>query len=183
MQPTCHIYLIHLVKDFCPLGFPTWGLGKRWHPVMRCVLGYRPAPCGTVMQPTCHMFLIHLVEDFCGVGFQTWGLGPRCHPLGGGCRDGSWAIDPPLGDSDATNMSHIPHPPSGRFLRPWFPHRGPGPKMPPPIGGTEIGLGLYARPLGDSDVTIMSYVTQPPSGRFLRDWFPHLVPRPKMAHP
>ena len=30
----------------------------------------------------------------------------------------------PQGDSDATNMSHVPHPPSGRFLRPWFPLPG-----------------------------------------------------------
>ena len=31
MQTTCHMFLIHLVEDFCALGFPNWGLGPRWH--------------------------------------------------------------------------------------------------------------------------------------------------------
>ena len=48
----------------------------------------------------------------------------------------------PLGDNNATNMSHVPHPPSGRFLRPWFPHLGSGPKMAPPKAGAEMGLWL-----------------------------------------
>ena len=71
MQPTCHMFLIHLVEYFCNLGFITWGLGPRWHPprgVLRWVSFSRPTPWGTVMQPTCHMFLIHLVEYFCSLG-------------------------------------------------------------------------------------------------------------------
>ena len=66
MQPTCHMFLIHLEEDFCALGFPTWGLGPRWYTprgLPRWVSGYKPALWGKVMQPTCHMFLIHLVED------------------------------------------------------------------------------------------------------------------------
>ena len=48
----------------------------------------------------------------------------------------------PLGDSDETNMSHVPHPPSGTFLRPWFDHLRPRPKMAAPYWGAEVGLGL-----------------------------------------
>ena len=48
----------------------------------------------------------------------------------------------PLGERDTTNMSHVPQPPSARYLRPWFPHLGPGPKMAPPLVGAEMGLGL-----------------------------------------
>ena len=88
----------------------------------------------------------------------------------------------PLGDNNATNMSHVPHPPSGRFLCPWFPHLGSGPKMAPPKAGAEMGLGLYDLPLGDSDAINMSHVPHPPSERFLRPWFPHLGPGPKIAH-
>ena len=89
MQPTCHMFLIHLEEDFCALGFPTWGLGPRWYTsrgVPRWVSGYKPAVWGTVMQPTCHMFLIHLVEDFCALGFPTCCLGPRWHPPWGVSR-------------------------------------------------------------------------------------------------
>ena len=53
MQPTCHMFVIHLVEDFCALGFPTWSLGPRWDTprgVPRWVSGYRPAPWGTVME-------------------------------------------------------------------------------------------------------------------------------------
>ena len=79
-------------------------------------------------------------------------------------------------------MSHVPHPPSGTFLRPWFDHLRPRPKMAP-LGGSEMGLGLQARPLGDSDESNMSHVPHPPSGTFLHHWFPHLRPRLKMAPP
>ena len=48
-----------------------------------------------------------------------------------------------MGDSDETNMSHIPHPSSGTFLRPWFAHLRPRPKMGgTPYGGAEMGLEL-----------------------------------------
>ena len=73
------------------------------------------------MQLTCHMFLIHLVEDFCAFGFSHLRPVPKMAPLLGCCRDGSRAIGPPLGKSDATNMSHVPHQPSGRFLELVFP--------------------------------------------------------------
>ena len=108
---------------------------------------------------------------------------PKMAPPLGECRDGSQTIGPPLGDSDETNMSHVPHPPGGTFLRPWFDHLSPWPKMAPPVGGAEMGLGLYARPLGDSDESNMSHVPHPPSGTFLSPWFDHLRPRPKMAPP
>ena len=55
---------------------------------------------------------------------------------------------------------------------------GPGPKMASPLGNAEMGLGPYARPLGDNQ---HANVPDPPSGRFLRPWFPHLWPGPKMA--
>ena len=80
-------------------------------------------------------------------------------------------------------MSHVPHPFSGTFLRPWFDHLRPRPKMAPALGGAEMGLGLLARPRGDSDETYMSHVPHPLSGTFLRPWFDHLRPRPKMAPP
>ena len=35
----------------------------------------------------------------------------------------------PWVDSDETNMSHVPHPPSGTFLHPWFDRLRPRPKM------------------------------------------------------
>ena len=89
MKPTCHMFLINLVKHFCALGLTNWGLGPRWNPprdVPRWVSGYRPAPWGTVMKPTCHMFLIHLVEHFWALGLTTRGLGPRWHPPRGVTR-------------------------------------------------------------------------------------------------
>ena len=46
-----------------------------------------------------------------------------------------------MGDSDETNMSHVPHPLSGIFLSPWFDHLRPRTKMAPPLGGAEMGLG------------------------------------------
>ena len=67
-------------------------------------------------------------------------------------------------------MSHVPHPPSGRFLHHWFPHMGPG------DGSRAIGP-----PPGGSDATNMSHVPHPHSGRFLRSQFPNLGPVPKMA--
>ena len=195
-----------------------------WVPIW--VSGYSPAPWGTVMQPTCHMFLLHVVEHFYAHYFPTRGLGPRWHQPRG-FRDGSPAIGPPPGDSDASNMSHVPHPPSATFLHPCFPHLRPGPKMvsprtvprwvsgysPSPGGqlcnqhvmcslstngtllrpclphlrpgpkmarpqeGAEMGLGQKALPLGDSDATNMSHVPHPPSGTFLHPCFPHLRPR------
>ena len=74
MQPTYHMFLIHLLENFCALGFPTYGLGIRWHSlrgVTRWVSGHRQAQWWTAMQPTCHMFLIHLVEHFCALGLTT----------------------------------------------------------------------------------------------------------------
>ena len=132
-QPTCHMFVIHLVEDYFSLGFPSWVLGQRWHSPR----GYRdgsratgPPPWGRVMQQTCHMFLIHLVEDCCALGFPSWVLGPRWYPPRGvprwvsGYRADPW-------ESNATNMSHVPYPHSGRFLLPWFAHLGPGPKIGP----------------------------------------------------
>ena len=155
MQPTCHMFLIHLVEDCCAFGFPTWGVGKRWG-VPRWVSGYRADPGESNATN-----MSHLVENFYALGFPTWCLGARCHPptggtvigLGlyaplGGCCNGSRAIGPPPGGSDATNLTHVPHPPCGKFLRPWFPHLVSRSKMPPPTGGTVIGLGLYAPPWG-----------------------------------
>ena len=76
-------------------------------------------------------------------------------------------------------MSHVSHAPSRRFLRPWFPHLEPRPKMASPLDGSRaIGPRL-----GDRDTTNMSHVPQPPSARYLRPWFPHLGPGPKMAPP
>ena len=76
-------------------------------------------------------------------------------------------------------MSHVPHPPSRRFLCTWFPHLGSGPKMAPPLW-----VSCYrCAPLGDSDATNMSHVPHPPSGRFRRTWFTHLGSGPKMAPP
>ena len=146
MKPTCHMFLIHMAEEFCAHGFATWGMDPRWHQhprgMPRWVSGYRPAIWGTVIQTTCHMFLIHLVEDFCALCFPTWRLGPRWYPPRGVPR---WVLHYrlPLMDSDATNKSHVPHPPSRRFLRPWFPHLWPGSKKTPFLGGAKNGsLGL-----------------------------------------
>ena len=80
-------------------------------------------------------------------------------------------------------MSHVPHPPSGTFLRPWFDHLRPCPKMAPPSGVPRWVSGYRTRPLGDSEETNMSHAPHPPSGTFLRPWFDHLKPMPKMATP
>ena len=63
---------------------------------------------------------------------------PKMVPPLGGCRDESRAIGLPPGGSDETNMSHVPHPPSGTFLHPWFDHLRPRPKMAP-LGGCRDG--------------------------------------------
>ena len=42
-----------------------------------------------------------------------------------------------MGNSDKTNMSHVPHPPSGTFLHHWFDHLRPRPKMAPPRGCSD----------------------------------------------
>ena len=88
------------------------------------------------------MFFIHLVEEFCTLGFPTWGAGPKMAlPM-----EVRRSVSGYRCNSDATNMSHVPHPPSGRFLCPWFPHLGPGPKIAPSLVGAEMGLGTMMRP-------------------------------------
>ena len=87
-----------------------------------------------------------------------------------------------MGGSDETNMSHVPHPPSETFLRPWLTNLRPRPKMAPPLGGCRDGSGAIGpTPGGGSDETNMSHVPHPPSGTFLRPWLTPLRPRPKMA--
>ena len=54
----------------------------------------------------------------------------------------------PRGDSDETNMSHVPHPLSGTFVRPWFDHLRPRPKMAPPLGGCRDGSRAIGPPPG-----------------------------------
>ena len=53
-----------------------------------------------------------------------------------------------LGDIDDTNMSHVPHPPSGTFLNPWFDHLRPRPKMAPPRGVLRWVSGYRPAPWG-----------------------------------
>ena len=69
-------------------------------------------------------------------------------PPVGECRDGSGPIGPPLRDSDETNMSHVPHQLSGTFLRNWFDHLRPRPKMAPHLGGCRDGSRAIGPPPG-----------------------------------
>ena len=55
----------------------------------------------------------------------------------------TFRISCPLGDSDETNMSHVPYPPSETFLHPWFDHLRPRPKMEPPLGGVPRWVSGY----------------------------------------
>ena len=61
-----------------------------------------------------------------------------------------------LGDIDETNMSQVPHPPSGIFLHPWFDHLKLRPKMAPKLGGCRDGSQAIGPPHGDE--TNMSHV-------------------------
>ena len=45
-------------------------------------------------------------------------------------------------------MSHVPHPPSGTFLRPWFDHLSLGPRWQPPRGVPRWVSGYRPAPWG-----------------------------------
>ena len=113
------ILLAHPMADFCTLGLAHSPIGPRCpHPRgwPRSFSDSSPDPYGPVIKLTGQILISHPLADFWTLGFAPSPKGPRWpHP-----RDGSRPIALTPGASDQTNLSDLPHSPSGRHLHIWF---------------------------------------------------------------